>query len=79
MEKLKGEKDCLLTTYIAGTKYQAFIPLLVYSCKQAYPEYDIALFLHETLDPRVKQSLMETGLIDKVKILENIIKSIFNI
>lgn len=72
MEKLKGKKDCLLTTYIAGTKYQAFIPLLVYSCKQAYPEYDIALFLHETLDPRVKQSLMETGLIDKVKILENI-------
>ena len=66
------EKECLLTTYVAGKRYQAFIPLLVYSCKKAYPEYDIILFLHETLEVEIKLLLEKSGLIDKVIIRENV-------
>lgn len=49
-------KVCL-TTYIYGVKYQDYIPLLVYSCNKAYPDYDIVLFLHEDLNPSVKRQL----------------------
>jgi hypothetical protein len=69
------KKTCLLTTYIAGIKYQAFIPMLVYSCNNAYPEYDIMLFLHEDLNIEVKKSLLYSGLLDKVKIKENVFRS----
>ena len=64
-------KPCLLTTYVSGVDYQAFIPLLVYSCKYAYPEYDIMLFLHEHLDEEVKDLMLKSGLYDKVVIKEN--------
>lgn len=49
-------KVCL-TTYIYGAKYQDYIPLLVYSCNKAYPEYDLILFLHEELRPVIKDQL----------------------
>lgn len=65
------KKPCLLATYVSGRKYQVFIPMLVYSCKKAYPEYDIMLFLHEELGQDVKDVLVKIGLIDKVTIKEN--------
>ena len=46
-----------LTTFIYGVKYQEYIPFLVYSCKKAYPEYDIVLFLYEKLAPHIKDQL----------------------
>lgn len=66
------KKECLLTTYVAGEKYQAFIPLLVYSCKKAYPEYDIVLFLHETLNEEIRLCLKNANLYDQVTIMENV-------
>ena len=67
-----NKKPCLLTTYVAGLKYQAFIPLLVYSCKSAYPDYDIMLFLHEELNGDVKKSLTDSGLMSQVMIKEKV-------
>lgn len=63
-------KVCL-TTYIYGTEYQKYIPFLVYSCHKSYPEYDIILFLHETLQPVIKKQL---DLIKKsnLKIIEHV-------
>ena len=68
------KKSCLLTTYVSGLKYQAFIPMLVYSCKKAYPEYDIMLFLHDKVQPSVKDVLQKTGLEKEVVIKENVFK-----
>lgn len=68
------KKPCLLTTYVAGEKYQAFIPLLVFSCKRAYPEYDVMLFLHESLQPEIKDCLLKNELLDIVIIKENVFK-----
>lgn len=68
---MKKLKPCLLTTYVYGEMYQAFIPLLVYSCKRAYPEYDIMLFLHDSLSNDVKKLLKEFDLYDKVIFKEN--------
>lgn len=67
-------KPCLLTTYVYGEKYQAFIPLLVYSCKKAYPEYDIMLFLHDPLSENIRTLLQQFDLYDKVIIKENTYK-----
>ena len=61
-------------TYVAGEKYQAFIPMLVYSCYKAYPEYDIMLFLHEQLRQDIKNTLLQTRLYDKVTIRENVFR-----
>lgn len=66
------EKECLLTTFISGEKYQSFIPLLVYSCKRAYPEYDIMLFLHEPLKKEIYDLLNATNLLSLVIIKENV-------
>lgn len=49
-------KVCL-TTFIYGVKYQEYIPFLVYSCKKAYPEYDIVLFLYDKLESIIKKQL----------------------
>lgn len=46
-----------LTTFIYGVRYQEYIPFLVYSCKKAYPEYDIVLFLYDKLTKDIKDQL----------------------
>ncbi|MDT3369867.1 MAG: hypothetical protein LIR40_14705 [Bacteroidota bacterium] len=51
-----------LTTFVYGEKYQDYIPLLLYSCKKAYPEYDIVLFLYEPLRTDIKRILDEIGI-----------------
>lgn len=63
-------KICL-STYIYGVEYQKYIPFLVYSCNKSYPEYDIRLYLHEYLQPAIKQQL---DLIDKknLVVIENV-------
>lgn len=62
-------KVCL-TTYIYGIKYQSYIPLLLYSCHKAYPEYDVVLFLYEKLDPEIKFQIELLELTNKVIIHE---------
>lgn len=66
------KKSCLLTTYVAGINYQAFIPIFVFFAKKAYPEYDIMLFLHETLDFEIEKVLKENNLYEDVIFRENI-------
>jgi len=65
----KSAKVCL-TTYIYGVKYQNYIPLLLYSCHKAYPEYDVVLFLYDKLDQHVKRSIDTLNLSNKVIIHE---------
>ncbi len=55
-------KDCLLVTSVSGAAYHAFLPLLAWSCQRAYPEYDLMVFLTETLDGEVRRCLEESGL-----------------
>lgn len=68
----KPLKECLLTTYVSGEKYMSFIPLLVYSCKKAYPEYDIMLFLFEELGDDIKEILRQSNLLESVYIKEKV-------
>lgn len=63
------EKVCL-TTYVAGAKYQAYIPFLVYSCHTSYPEYDILLFVHGKLEDHVRKNL-EFLSVPNCRIVEN--------
>ena len=65
------KKECLLTTLVFGEKYQYFIPLLVYSCNRAYPEYDIMIFVYGQLSKDVRELLTQSKLDDKVTIIEN--------
>ena len=51
---MDNNKVCL-TTFIYGDKYQDYIPLFVYSCHKAYPEYDIHLFLYDTLRKDIRK------------------------
>lgn len=56
MKKQSKDRVCL-TTFIAGERYQEYIPFLVYSCNKAYPEYDILLFLHEKLSSDIRKQV----------------------
>lgn len=46
------DKVCL-TTYVYGSKYQDYIPLLIYSIGKAYPQYTVLIFIYETLRANV--------------------------
>ena len=45
------------TTFIYGYNYQSYLPFLIYSCKKAYPEYDIHLFLNDILIDEIRKVL----------------------
>lgn len=61
-----------LTTYISGTQYQRYIPILLYSLQKSYPEYRVVLFLHEPLDSEIKAMLARFSLMDNARIIENV-------
>lgn len=62
-------KVCL-TTYVFGDTYQEYIPLLIYTCKKAYPEYDIKIFLHSALRDDLRGLINSFGF-DNVEIIEH--------
>lgn len=63
------DKVCL-TSFIYGEKYQYYIPLLLYSCHKAYPEYDIVLFVYGKLIKPVSK-IVDSLDINNVRIVEN--------
>ncbi|MDD2961539.1 MAG: hypothetical protein PHR45_05605 [Muribaculaceae bacterium] len=65
-----NEKVCV-TTYVWGDNYQLYIPIAVFSMKKMYPEYDIIIFLHSSLNPELKKILIQLDLFDKIVIKEN--------
>ena len=67
---MKDNSIVLLTTFVYGEKYQAYIPLLIYSCKKAYPEYDIMLFVYGNLTPNIKEQVVSLQYTN-IKIKEN--------
>lgn len=64
------EKICL-TTFIYGRKYQEYIPVLLFSVRTAYPEYDVILFVHGTVDPDIRGLLKRWNLLERVRIIEH--------
>ena len=48
-------KICL-TTFVQGHLYQEYLPMLIYSIGKAYPEYDVKIFLHDTLRDDLRPS-----------------------
>ena len=67
-----NKKNVCLTTFIWGTKYQSYIPFLIYSCNKAYPEYDIHLFLYDKLDSKIKAQIETIKLNCNLRIDENV-------
>lgn len=65
-----NSKVCV-TTYIWGDRYQEYVPIAAYSILKMYPEYDLILFLHGSLNPSLKECLKKLGLEDRVKIIEH--------
>ena len=49
-------KICL-TTFVQGHLYQEYLPMLIYSIGKAYPEYDVKIFLHDTLRDDLRPAL----------------------
>jgi len=64
------EKVCL-TTFVYGSKYQDYLPLLLYSCQKAYPEYDVVLFLYDKLRDDIGLQINSLDLKIKITIHEN--------
>lgn len=67
---MNDNSEVLLTTFVYGEKYQAYIPLLIYSCNKSYPEYDIMLFVYGSLNPKIKEQI-EALNYKNVRIKEN--------
>ena len=61
-----------LTSFVYGQKYQNYIPLLIYSIKKAYSEYNIIIFVHSTLNPNVKKQLDALKRTYSFEIIENV-------
>lgn len=68
------ETRTLMTTFVYGKDYQDYIPLLSLSLNNAYPQYDIKIFVHGLLQESVKEKL--NGF--KVEIVENAFDEITN-
>lgn len=49
-------KLCVVN-YIYGEKYQGFIPLYIISLKESYPEYDIRLYIDNTLNQSTREAV----------------------
>lgn len=49
-------KLCVVN-YIYGEKYQGFIPLYIISLKESYPEYDIRLYIDNTLCENTREAV----------------------
>ncbi len=49
-------KLCVVN-YIYGEKYQGFIPLYIISLKESYPEYDIRLYIDNTLCESTREAV----------------------
>lgn len=68
---MKNDSKVCLTTYVYGEKYQLYIPMLLYSCYKAYPEYDVTLFIHGKLNKDVRKSIDRLELKNQIIIKEN--------
>lgn len=68
---MESNSKVCLTTYIYGVKYQRYIPLLLYSCYKAYPQYDVILFLYDNLDTKIAEIINNLNLDNRVVIKEN--------
>ena len=53
----KITKKLCVVNYIYGEKYQGFIPLYIISLKESYPEYDIRLYIDNTLNENTKEAV----------------------
>lgn len=64
-------KICL-TTFVQGHLYQEYLPMLIYSIGKAYPEYDVKIFLHDTLRDDLRPALdMIRSTYDRFEIREH--------
>lgn len=64
-------KKICLTTFVYGDRYIDFIPLLLYSCTKAYPEYDIKIFVYGEIKKRVKKQISNIKHQNRIEIIEN--------
>ncbi len=54
------KKLCIST--VVDRKYHGYMPLFVYCCNRAYPEYDIKLFTYGDIKPHIREALnMQPG------------------
>ena len=64
-------KICL-TTFVQRHLYQEYLPMLIYSIGKAYPEYDVKIFLHDTLRDDLRPALdMIRSTYDRFEIREH--------
>ena len=74
MQEEKMNKICL-TTVVYGDLYCDFIPFLIYSCHQAYPEYDILIYVCGKLPERIKNMIADLC-VPNAHVFENCFKNI---
>lgn len=70
--KLYQKAEVCLTTFVYGTKYQAYLPILLYSLDKAYPEYDVVLFLYDKLDSKIYKQITLLNLTLHYKIIDHV-------
>lgn len=69
-------KDMCITSFVFGDSYQDYIPLFIFSIQEAYPEYDIFIFIDKTLSPHVLEQVTKLNSRQNVHLIENYTKDI---
>lgn len=68
-------KDVCLVAYVFGKKYQEYIPIFILSAINAYPEYDIRIYLDGCMTEKIKEQIEVLKIYkDKYEIIENYAK-----
>lgn len=65
-------KKLCFVVFLYGVKYQWYIPLYVYSINQAYPEYDVRIYIREKLTEDVSSVLSELSFLKNYVVIDNI-------
>lgn len=65
-------KKMCFVVLLYGEKYQWYIPLYIYSINQAYPDYDIRIYLMDKISPEVNRVLSGFSFLKNYTIVEDI-------
>lgn len=65
------KKMCFVVV-LYGEKYQWYIPLYIYSINQAYPDYDVRIYMLDSISPEVDEMLSRLPFLKNYTVIDNV-------